>query len=258
MEFTRDVEFTIDVKEFLKFIKLFKIDSSLYLCVTKQKIFVKNIDFKQCLGVLTGSFSQTNPQLQNPIYFKVDYNELIGKLQAFKQKASFSINRIHSSLRIWDPSDKLFEYYIRCDLGSKIEKYCDLTLLDDFQTHKLKFQIDSTVCLKLLKIIIAVENVILFRFYKDNPDHLLHLVSKKISSFVSELVPIETLKNYTYLVDQPILEFEIYYNAIFTNLIKQKPELIFSLFEDYLVIENSLENEGSFDFKIYIPVRKVQ
>ena len=73
-------------------------NKSFYFTIKQDRIILKNIDFKQCMGVLEGVYYCENPVLTQ-FNFKVDHLDLITKLDNFKKEVSFVIDPLQNILK---------------------------------------------------------------------------------------------------------------------------------------------------------------
>lgn len=257
--------FTTNSKKFSKFVKQFKLDPSLYFTILFEKIVLKVIDFKQCLGVIEGEYNQKN-NIVSPLYFKVDYLDLINKLEYFENDVVFQINELYQSVKLTDPEDASFEYHIRCETGPKIKKYCELKLVEkEFLDIKVSFDINATHLNHVLKKLAAVDSVLKFKFYRNHPTHLIYISSKKLSSLGNLGLNKPEVKNYYCNIDEAFIEIEFFYLPLFSIFLKEEFNFKVELYENFLVLkripaENAVVNENNLNFEnnsLWIPIRNL-
>ena len=242
------MKFEVDVKGFLKVIKNYKIDNSLYFTVEKEKIKIKNLDFKQGLGVLQGQIKQIQTNCDSLIKFKVESEDLINKLENFKQGTVYFF--INGSILTMKNEDSSLEYKIGCDTSGRSVRYCDIQIIQDF-TPNISFLLQATDCVKYFKLVSTVDKLLLFRFFSENKN-LIQLVSKKITSIGTQEIkdPLEFKLD----LDDTIKEHEVYYSdGIISNFFKEKSLIKFQFDDQYLVI--SRVDPLLSDFRIYLPLK---
>lgn len=249
------MQFRVNAKEFLKFIKLFKLDPSLYVLVSPNQIQVKNIDFKNFLGVIESSYkSSTN--IENKIVFKVESIDLITKLENFKDQVVFQLFPVQNMIKLYDPLEPSYDYTIRGEFDKRTEKYAHISLVDHLVPGEIEFRLDSEECLNYIKIITAVENTMFFRCFKDYESQPIQLISKKITSIGNKFVDSSHVFNYNYNNNEPVFEFEVYYPNNVNLFVKECKKVGFKVLDNYLIIYNTSEGDV-LDFKIHLPLREV-
>lgn len=249
------MQFKVNSKEFLKFIKLFKLDPSLYLTITPSKIIVKNIDFKNFLGVVEAEFLCQTEVTKN-MYLKIEYLDLCTKLDNFKDLVVFQMYPMQNLVKLYDPVEPSYDYIIRGEYGLKTEKYATLSIVDNRIPGDVEFSLKSEDCLDYFKIITAVENTMFFRCFKDYSRDPIQLISKKITSIGNKTMNSEHVYNYHYNTNDPVYEFEVYYPNLASLFIKEVKEVNFKVLDNYLIMESPAEVEHIY-FKIHLPLREV-
>lgn len=249
------MHFKVNSKEFLKFIKLFKLDPSIYLTITPTEILVKNIDFKNFLGVLESSYVKPT-EITTPISLKVESMDLISKLDNFKDEVIFELFPMQNMVKLYDPTEPSYDYIIRGEYGPKANKYACLSVVDTRLPGEIEFSLKTEDCLNYFKIITAVENTMFFRCFKEYTTEPIQLISKKITSVGSKFFGAEHVFDYTYSSIDPVYEFEVYYPNLVSLFLKEVQEVKFKVLDNYLILSSPSEVKHIY-FKIYLPLREV-
>ena len=248
--------FKVNSKEFSKFLKLFKLDSSLYLKVTPHEIIVKNIDFKNYLGVIECGY-KVDSGLKEVVCFKVESGDILNKLDNFKDQVVFELHPIQQTLKLYDPNESSYDYIIRSEFSVKADKYCNLSIVENL-SGIIEFNMESQLCLNYLKIMTVVENTLFFRIFKNNLEEPIQLISKKITSIGSKFLKKDDIQEYKFNSDDPVVEFEIYYPTVINLFLKEIKKIKFIMLENYLLLSSSdNQKEPHIYFKIYLPLREI-
>ena len=240
-------------KKFLKFLKYYKVDSSLYIGVYKDKITVVNIDFKECMGVLKGTLYTSN-EIVKPFYFKLN-QEILNKLETFPEYVDMELDPSLSLLKLIDPDNSSYQYIVQCGVEDKVSKYAQIQLIEPHEPSKVCFQLKSEDAFKIFKVITAIENRVTMRFYKENPSYKIQLVSKKFSNLGVEYLN-EVLSFYQYTQKESFFELEVYFIESLTQFLKLDCVLKFEIYEDYMKISSL--SEPSFEFEIFLPILELK
>jgi len=259
------MQFITNSKKLIKFIKQFKLDNNLYFSIHAKKVILKVIDFKQCLGVIEGEYLQDN-EIIDPFHFKIEYLDLISRLESFQNDVIFEVNELHQSLKLTDPLDSTFEYILKCQTGAKVKKYCQMNLVETDKIPKISLNMKGLTLNKIFKKICPVDSVVKFKFYRNHPTHLIHLTSKKLSNIGNLHINLQDVKNYIYEIDFPFFEIELYYIPLFTTLLKEGFDYQVCLHDNFLVLrkllltqnsKENLQNEDEENHLLWIPVRNM-
>jgi len=254
-----DDQIVLLTEQFIKFIKKFKLNQKLYFKVNSENFQIRNIDFKECLGFLDASFYFEQPCLiKKPFYFVMDSVELIKSLENIKGKVQLFFDHENRILKAINTSGTLY-YEIPFQLPSNIKQIFDMDLVSEDESAFVHFKIEGLYCLNVLKSLTAIENLVFFRFFRDNTEPLfLSKSSLKISKIKLDLDKIQI----AYHAEKPIEEFEVYYsNSLFSILFRDSKAVFFEFFNKFLRIsstnfDSKEPSVGSTknNFQLYLPI----
>lgn len=239
------MQIIVNSQKLLKFLKPFKLDPFLYFNVNSNRMEVRCIDFKSCLGVLQGSFSIDSDIQLN---FKVLSTDLLNKLDNFKDDVRFSIDEITQTISMIDPNQSSFRYNIGCEISPNTRKYSQLNLTEG-ESVKTRFTISNTDFHRVIKVVTAVQSTLSLRCY-NSINTPIQLASKKIDSTAIQFLKDE-IRNYE-CYDQ-LCQYEFYYHPNFTTYLKDTEDIEFNFLYNYLVIKTT-DLKGN-KLVLYIPLR---
>lgn len=239
-----ELSFELKSPQFLKFLKQFKLNETLYFKIHKNIISVRNIDLKQYLGVIDKDYVLQN-EVSDTLYFSLNGAEMCKMLENFEDLVIVTYERVNSAIRIKNLTNT--QYVLRCDTSLKVKSYHDLKFIPEFEQPILSFKINDLDCLNGFKIVSTVENLITL-VYENIGEKKINLKSKRITS-ISTSQWSKELKEIAYNGNESWYSFEIYYSPnLFSGFLKEGKDITIKVYEKYFHLSSE-------DYNIYIPLR---
>ena len=269
----KNTQLLIEPLAFNKVLKLLKANDKLFIKIDKNKVHLRNVDFKQFLGLITVQYPVPNIEdLDSPLFLSLDLSLLISLLDNFKTPVLLVINPTHNYVEIRSNesgSKEKHVYKIPYESSPRIKKVLDLPLIPNEQHEPvMSFKAKANDLAQLLKAVTTIDNNVCFKFLKENRQWGLSLYAKKTNTLFEDTQQGDNVKIFDLCghAQSDYLEYTVYFNsAAYAPLIKAVPvETIFkvSYYDQYVTfkpldpVQQKNEQQPGYCYTLYIPLKK--
>jgi len=276
LEGSDNLFFNVNSTTLLRYLRAFKLSDQVYFHVSKERIILKNVDFKQCLGVIEAQIFQQNVHMQQDLKFMVSLAGFLSKIETFKGFVRIQVDPYNKILTLRTEKNNQQKagpetvFNISYLGGPKVNDIIEINWIDSLEQQEASFEMTTENVLKCFKTINAVENIMYWdldfkNFYasssKDpenafNGDASITLYAQKnTDTGTHKLNPLD-LKHIHVCEKNFAKVYEFYFSSnTFIALLKESTETEISFYNEYIRIISS--STGSKDHsRLYIPLKR--
>jgi hypothetical protein len=256
----------IDPVKLNRILKNLKANSMLFMKKQNQVLKIRNIDFKEFLGVIDIQIP-LNQNTESNFAFSIAQNVLVSYLDNFKSTVLLKVVSENSYiiLRSKDALETTQEYNIPCEVSARVDKIMSLQIINavELSSPCVTFKTKTNMLYEILKAATAVDYNISFKFTAiDSKKRLLLFTKKTDTIFQDVLEDSDKILNLNICSENNIYEAELYfYSPVFLNVLKNLNlyELNdVNFYDDYLCIRPFYTEKKDYDIILYFPLKRTK